>query len=58
MKLIDGHTVAEILGISEHQLRVWRMQGRGPMYVKLGRSVRYNMDDLKAWIESRRVAPG
>jgi excisionase family DNA binding protein len=30
-----------------------RVSGKGPIYVKLGRSVRYRKADLDAWLESR-----
>ena len=31
------------------QARVWRSQGKGPNYYKVGSTVRYEMDDLEAW---------
>lgn len=57
MELINGHTAAEILGITEHQLRVWRMQSKGPAYVKIGWAVRYYLNDLKAWVDAQRIIP-
>lgn len=29
-----------------------RWEGKGPKYIKLGRSVRYREEDLRAWIDS------
>ena len=29
----------------------WRYLGRGPVFVRLGRHVRYRADDLASWIE-------
>lgn len=37
------------LGFTAGTLRVWRSQGKGPNYYKVGSTVRYEMDDLEAW---------
>lgn len=39
---------AEYLGLSVATLRTWRCRGKGPNYVKLGRSVVYRIVDLDA----------
>ena len=36
-------------------LRNWRTESRGPAYIKLGRSVRYTMNDLKEFVDEHRV---
>jgi len=33
----------------------WRTYGRGPAYVRLGRLVRYQVEDLEEWIERKTV---
>lgn len=48
---------AEHLGISPKTLRAWRLQGRGPRYVKLGRAVRYLVQDLDQWASGRTIIP-
>jgi excisionase family DNA binding protein len=45
--------VAEMLGLSTATLEGWRIRGKGPRYLKLGRCVRYLVADLEAWIERR-----
>lgn len=40
---------ADFLGFTAGTLRVWRSQGKGPSYYKVGSTVRYEMDDLEAW---------
>jgi excisionase family DNA binding protein len=45
--------VAEMLGLSTATLESWRIRGKGPRYLKLGRCVRYLVADLEAWIERR-----
>lgn len=44
-----------LLGSAHHArtLERWRLEGRTPKYVKLGRMVRYRRSDLDAWAESR-----
>lgn len=38
-------------------LRAWRHQGRGPVYVRLGRAVRYLLTDIQEFLNSNRQAP-
>jgi len=48
---------AEHLGVKPGTLEVWRVQGKGPTYLKLGRSVRYRMADLDAYMaDAARVS--
>jgi hypothetical protein len=42
------------LGLKVSTLRAWRVQGRGPAYVRLGRAVRYLPDDLTAFLRANR----
>jgi hypothetical protein len=46
-----------ILGVSLSTLRNWRVQGKGPPYLKLGRKVSYPLADLLAWRDAQRVNP-
>ena len=53
----SAREAADILGIREETLAVWRCTKRYPLsYVKIGRKVFYRGQDLKAFIESRVVA--
>ena len=48
--LVDGRGAAELLGISERHFHGLERSGRiGPMPIKLGRSVRYSVDELRCW---------
>lgn len=59
MKLLTTKQVAELLGISESALEVWRCTKRMNLpYVKAGRCVRYRADDVERWLESRTVNAG
>jgi len=49
-KLMTSQEVAEILGINDGTLAQWRSAGRGPLYVKVGRMVRYREDAIEDYI--------
>lgn len=51
---------ARYIGMSTHYLRQSRHLGNesAPPYVKAGRSVRYLLRDLDAWLNSNRVEIG
>lgn len=52
-KLLTPEAVADLLGMTLHTLAVWRCTKRVPLpYVKVGRSVRYRVADVEAFISS------
>lgn len=55
--LLEGE-VAHFLGVSLACLRRWRWERRGPAYIKAGRLVRYDLNDLQDWVESRKCSGG
>lgn len=55
-QLLNNDEAADMLGISRRTLPIWRVQGRGPRFVKIGRLVRYELAELNAWIESNTHA--
>jgi predicted DNA-binding transcriptional regulator AlpA len=48
---------AKYLGLSMRTLQALRFYRRPPPYVKLGRSVRYLMSDLQAFLLNNRIDP-
>jgi hypothetical protein len=55
-QLLNNDEAADFLGISPGTLVVWRCEKRYPVpYIKVGRKVLYDADDLRAWLVSRRV---
>ena len=46
---------AEFLRLSPQTLRNWRTQSRGPAYSRAGRAIRYNIEDLNAFMAQNRV---
>lgn len=50
--LIDTKLAAEYLGFKPNVLEQWRVQGRGPRFLKIGRAVKYAPADLRAYVEA------
>jgi hypothetical protein len=48
---------AKICCVAVQTLRNWRCQRKGPPYIKIGRSVRYRVNDLLDYLENHRVDP-
>ena len=54
-KYIDEKQVSEITGRALPTLRNDRHNGRGIIYCKIGKSVRYCFDDVIEFMESRKI---
>jgi hypothetical protein len=52
--LLNEIEAARILGLSVKTLRRWRFSGRGVRYIKLGAAVRYDPQDLAAFVAAGR----
>lgn len=50
--LLTEPEVAERLRVSLACLRRWRLERRGPRFLKVGSLVRYPVDELNHWIEA------
>jgi predicted DNA-binding transcriptional regulator AlpA len=50
--LLTEPEVADRLRVSLACLRRWRLERRGPRFLKLGSLVRYPVDELDSWIAS------
>jgi excisionase family DNA binding protein len=44
---------AAFLNVQPSTLEQWRWNGKGPRFVKIGRSVRYRQSDLDDFLEAR-----
>lgn len=52
--LVSTEQAAEYLGgLKPNTIEGWRVRGEGPRYLKIGRLVRYRIEDLDAYLESR-----
>lgn len=54
---VNEHEAARLIGVAVQSLRNWRHQRKGPAYLKISRSVRYRLEDLEDYINSKRVDP-
>jgi Helix-turn-helix domain len=55
--LLDEVAAEEYSGINKYTLRCLRRERRGPVVVRLGRSIRFRPEDLDAFVAANRVAP-
>ena len=49
--LLTTKQAAAYCTVKPGTLKLWRLTGYGPSFVKLGRLVRYHRADIKQWIE-------
>lgn len=54
-RLISRAEVEAHFGITRRFLEIAAVRGDGPPMVKIGRSVRYRVADLRDWIDARRI---
>ena len=50
---LHEHQIAGLLNLSVRTVQRWRQEGGGPDFYKFGRAVRYDVQVVKSWIESR-----
>jgi excisionase family DNA binding protein len=48
--LLNEEEVAKQLHISVASLRRWRLERRGPPFIKVGSLVRYKPEEVEAWL--------
>lgn len=46
--------VARVLGVPERTLEGWRLTRAGPPWLKLGRHVKYDRDEVLSWAPEQR----
>jgi predicted site-specific integrase-resolvase len=49
--VISEERAAEALGLSARTLQRWRVEGRGPAFVKLGKRVAYTRGALRRYVK-------
>jgi len=52
-QLLTRKEAAEYLRIKKSTLDAWACKGGGPVFIKMGRAVRYRLADLEAFVDSR-----
>lgn len=56
-KILNEVEVSKLIGLALPTLRNWRHLRRGPAYIKMGKAVRYNQDDVLAYVARKRIDP-
>lgn len=56
-RFVNDVEAAKILSASPQTLRNWRHIGRGPVYARRGRMVRYRLQDLFNFMAAGRIDP-
>jgi len=56
ISVMNVQQAASYLGLAVSTLNKWRCYGDGPLFIKMGRSVRYRIKDLNDYVEGRRAA--
>ncbi len=56
IQLLKQADVKKILQVSDITLEQWRLKGKGPRFIKVGRCVRYRMKDLEDYIDRMTVS--
>lgn len=52
-ELFRSSVTAKYLTVSKQTLDLWRCQGRGPKFLKIGRAVCYRRSDLDEWLKGQ-----
>ena len=52
---LNERETAHYIGMSTAWLRIARWKGIGPQYYRIGRTIRYDVRDLDAWLAMHRV---
>jgi excisionase family DNA binding protein len=53
--VLTREQAADYLAVPRGTLDIWRSRGKGPKYVRLGRSVRYRVSTLDAFLVENEV---
>lgn len=56
-RLLTRSEVEDIFGVTRRFLEVAVARGEGPVFVKIGRAVRYRRSDVVRWIEACAIDP-
>jgi len=53
-RILREGDAAAYLGLAVRTLQKWRLTGKGPEFIKQGRSIRYSLQALDAWLNRCR----
>lgn len=56
-EMISAQRLAALLELPIATIYTWRSRGQGPIGYRVGRHVRYRMEDVEAWLATQRDKP-
>jgi excisionase family DNA binding protein len=54
--LLSMQELADYLGVPLATVYDWRVDGKAPRAIRVGRHVKFAVSDVRAWLEARREA--
>jgi excisionase family DNA binding protein len=57
-RLLSPDDLAAYLSVPLKTIYRWRYRGEGPASYRVGRHVRYKLEDVEAWLRARREQEG
>ena len=57
LKLITDIELSEIIGLPVQTIRKHRWLNSGLPYIRIGRSIRYDLEQVEAYLKKYRVTP-
>lgn len=52
--IITTKEASTLLGIKPNTLAIWRLQGKSPAYLKIGKNVRYELSEIERFLEASK----
>jgi hypothetical protein len=56
-ELVPSDETAKLLNVKPQTMVTWRHEGKGPRYLKIGRSVFYRRSDIRAYLGALLTDP-
>ena len=53
LNLMDTVQLAELLRNKVNTVEGWRLKGVGPRFIRVGRLVRYRLEDVETWLDAQ-----
>lgn len=53
--LLSAKSLSARLCVTEGTLAKWRLYGSGPRFIRAGRRIAYDPDDVQNWLDQRRL---